>query len=191
MHYLLKLQIIIDEIVRLVQAQGFKALEEARFDHTLLFAPLSRYSWTNEEIGKWLAYLHIEGYIRLTADDHHRNPTFIILTPKGMSAETSKYFKEKYDQKKWSNIKYWIEVPSLFVVGVTAIIALLISGSESCNKSKRTQYQVPSINIYNTISDPKLNPTHRENKLLYDTVAKKLFYLDTFYIGVDTVFVEK
>ena len=171
MNNLLIQQLIIDEVVKLTQAQGFKALSESRFDSRILNQVLIGKGLNNAEIDKWVAYLHIEGYINLTADDHNRNPTYITLTPKGMAVETSQYFKELYDEKNKGRWKYWVDLISQTVVGVTAIVAVVLS-TKSCSKEDKNIPKQPSIQINNTISETKKATFADSSCIIKDSTKK-------------------
>lgn len=175
MHYLLIQQAIIDEVGIQVKKQGLKALAESRFDYALIIPSLTNRGITAEERDKWVANLHIEGYLKLTADNHHRNPTYITLLPKGLSAESSGYFKQKYNELRKANLKYWIELFSQFIVGVTAIVAIFMSG-KSCNKSQTPPEQTQSVNIYNNQPQTKEDSSRHGSRQNYPTSDEKKVY---------------
>ena len=176
MHPLLIQQLVIDEATKLVQAQGVKPLKEAKFDSSLLVVILQPHGINSNEAYKWIAYMHIEGYIELTTQDPIRNPVLITLTPKGMGVETSKYFIEKYNEKRKGSWKYWVDICAQIIIGGTAIIALIVS-SATCNKDRKEpkcKEQSPSINKYNTIPGTKSFSSLPENKPLHVDTTKTL-----------------
>jgi hypothetical protein len=165
LHPLLIQQAIIDEIARQVRLQGNKALEESTFDLQLLAPVLLGKGLTANQIDRWAAHMHIEGYFKLTAKDHRRNPMYVTLLPKGLAAESSRYFQERYTEKSRANLKYWVEVIGQGIVGVTAIIALLVSANViNCNKSKESTPSTEVINRHSSPIETKSDSILQENK---------------------------
>lgn len=190
MHYLLIQQAIIDEVVKLAFSQGNKALKDTAFNLELISPALQAKGIPIDEIEKWVAFLALDGYFEMTAESHHRNPAYVTISKKGLQAEISKYFQTKYDQLIKDRNKYWVDLVAQIIIGATAIIAILMS-SKPCNKSQTEPTQEQSVNIYSGRHETILTPTRQVNKLYYDSVAQKFFYLDTFYVVMDTVFVGK
>lgn len=175
MHPLIIQQAIITEIANQVKLQGLKALNESKVDVQLIAPALISKCISAEDIDRWLAHLHIEGYVKITADDHRRNPRYIQLLPKGLSAEASNYFKDNHKQLRKSEIKYWVDVIGQFIIGVTAILALLVSANIiSCNKSKESTQQFVIKEINHTTTEKKSNstlPKSISNSLTVDTLS--------------------
>lgn len=191
MHYLLIQQAIIDEVVKQAFADGNKAIDDTKFNLDKIQPALLAKGLTFEVIEKWTAYLAMDGYFKMWSETHHRNPAYVTLTQKGLQAEISKYFEEKYYDRRRENRKTYIQMFSQGTLGIIGLIAFLITTGKSCtnpNKSN-SECKLKSPDQQKTQTVIIANP--HASKANYDTVAQKLFYLDTFYIGVDTVFVER
>lgn len=170
MHYLLIQQAIIDEIYKQAFADGRKALEETKFDGQKIMPALLAQQIKFDEIDKWLAYLAIEDYISLTADDHHRNPVYITLKRKGQQAEISRYFKEKYNDRRRENTKTYIQIFSQATLGVIGLLAFVITVGKSCTTHTTQNQPTHIITINNTIEQTR--SFHYQDSL-HDSLSKR------------------
>jgi len=187
MHHLLIQQAIIDEIHKQAFAGGNKALDETRFNGDNIQPALLAKGIKCEEIEKWLAYLSLQEYIKLTADDHTRNPFYITLEKKGLEAHISKYFIEQRDDKKREVIRSCVQISSQFILGTVGLIAFLITTGKSCTSTTKLQSEFSKEQKTQTA----IFANSHDRKASYDTVTQRLFYLDTIFVGVDTVFLDK
>lgn len=164
MHYLLIQQAIMDEVLKQAYAQGNKALAEYKVEGFQINAALNRMEISDEDIDKWLAALHLEEYVVLTAEDHTRNPFYITPTKKGVLASHAKHFEEKYKEKCKVDTKDYIQIGYQFALGVIAILAFLSATGKSCNKLTIQQIQAQPEARGSAIVETKSFPTLQPSK---------------------------
>jgi hypothetical protein len=152
MHHLLIQQAIIDEVWNQAFADGRKALKDTTFDGDRILKP---------EIEKWLAYLALQDYVTLSANDHTRNPLFITLKERGLEAKISNYFKEKYEDRIRENTRTYVQIASQAILGLIGLIAFVITIGKSCNGCTKLPLQSQIITTDSTKAEIKLDSIHQ------------------------------
>lgn len=167
MHHLLIQQAIIDEVHKQAFADGNKAISDTKFDGDKIQPALLAKGIKWDEMEKWLAYLAVQKYITLTADNHTRQPFYITLEQKGLEAHISKYFIEQFQDKRREVIRSWVQICSQTILGAIGLTAFLITTGKSCTTQPTQQPQPQTITINNTMPQIKADSTHP------DTIPKK------------------
>lgn len=168
MHPLLIREEIIQELTRQLRVSK-KHYKEATIPDLEVKAILLSKGIKDEDIGKQTAFLVVEDYIELGSVKPGVEPMYIKVTKKGVSAAASNYFKEQHKQMVKESWRYWIEIPSQFVVGAAAIIALFMSAGK-CNTEKPQTNQTPQVTINNIIGETRQDSS-RQTSIL-DTLSK-------------------